>query len=94
MIRLTRGGPKVAAEIILRDGLWSARIDGQLQGEPSENPITAAGVIKVWTFGERTTESEVRYRESKAAHYRKHDPSHPLANPKQKIDLSKIKPIF
>lgn len=56
-LHLRRG--EVPAQIDFDDGLWCAWIDGRRVADPSPDPI-AAGVPRVFHFGERITEAEYR----------------------------------
>jgi len=94
LIRLIRGGVRVPAQIIFEDGKWSATIGGVLQGEPHADPVHAAKVLSIWWYGERIDKTEHDFQVSVIEHVKKHQPDHPAANPRQPIDLTKMKPLF
>jgi hypothetical protein len=94
LIRLVKGGPFVAARIWRDAGIWRAEIDGQVKEPGAADPIQAAGVLKVWHYGQHTTEAEYLYRKQLGEWARAHDPDSPAANPERPIRLTAQKPIF
>jgi hypothetical protein len=93
-IRLTKGGPEVGARISCVSGEWSATINGVMQQPPAADPVQAGGVFRIWEWGRSIAPEEYDYLLALAAWASKHDPSHPLANPSQPIDLATAKPAF
>lgn len=105
LIRLVKGGPKVAARIThkpARDPLtgetldrspwWAAEINGEPAGEPSIQPTDE--VLRIWHYGEPVTEDEYRYQLADAQWCAAHAPHEPKANPRRSVDLAAMAPLF
>ena len=90
LMKLSRGGPQVPAQIRKIDGLWSAVINGEAF-PPASDPAAAPRVFTIWHSAEEITEAEYRRRlaESKQA-----PPDHPLANPREAISTKTRVSLF
>jgi hypothetical protein len=98
-MRLVRGGPQVPARIYqpcpiefcwLSPWQWVDR-RYKLEAEIDGTPTT---VDSVWLYGRRSTMAEFEYLTHKARWARVHQPEHPAANPRAKIDLGKMKSVY
>ncbi len=105
-VRKVRGGPYVGARLIHapptdpetgetldRSPLWETWIDGVLVRDPSPDPV-AAGVYRVWDFGEEITEAEYQFLVDHRAWARTNAPDSPEANAGEPIDISKMKSLY
>lgn len=88
LVRLVKGGPRVAAEITHRRGLWGALVNGETCGAQHADWTRAAGVAAVW-LGERIDAAEYRRVLALAA-----QPGHPNATPRRPLDLAALPPLF
>jgi hypothetical protein len=86
-IRLVRKGPRIAAAIELRRGLWCAVINGAPQGW-HEDWARAPKVERVWT-GERITKTEYDALLALAGIQ-----GHPASTPTKPIDLGSLPPLY
>lgn len=105
-VRLVRGGPWVAAQIILaptpdpwvpdnpmdRPCYWSVVVNG----EPSKltEMVPDKDVWKVYEWGERIDRETYDLMLAQAEWDRKYDPASPLANPDKRVDLRSAPVIF
>lgn len=105
-IRLTRGGPFVAARILHQPGRdpidgtpldrsywWTAIIDGEPVAEPSTS-AEEAGVFRIWPVCWSIGEAEYDYLLANAKWAKAHAPHEPAANPRQAINLRNLDPVF
>lgn len=104
-LRLVKGGPMVGAELTYappndpetgepldRSYYWSARIDGE--HDPSPEPMPSERVMRVWLHGRRIDKAEYDYLTKDAEWARRFAPDDPRANPRQKVDIRVIRPLF
>lgn len=93
LIRLTRGGPWVGAQITHDDADgWRAMIDGIWSG-PSNDPWLVSGLETIHWYGRASTESEVKYRIGLKRWAEIHAPDAPAANPTKAVNLDKLIPF-
>lgn len=90
-LRLVKRGPWVAAELRWQDDRLVAYIDGERSAGPMGSwEMEPVDVITL--FGEAITAAEHHYLITLAAWARKHDPQHPLANPRKPVSLRLLRP--
>jgi hypothetical protein len=93
-IRLARGAPLVVCCIREvaepeEDVWWEG--DACLAAYILEEP---AAMERVWTWKrEEITAAEYRFVCALVAHCREHEPNEPLANPRRRVDLTRLPPI-
>lgn len=93
LLRLTRGGPRVAAEIIRHeDGTWSCMLDGVVSG-PASDPWSLPDLERIHWGGRESYASETAYRLAVARYEREHKPDSPQANPRRAIDVDRYIPF-
>jgi len=86
LLRLVKGGPRVAAEIVHHeDGTWSCMLDGVWSG-PAEDPWSLSDLERIHWGGRESYASETAYRLAMARFAREHKLDHPSANPRRPID--------
>lgn len=85
-VRLWFGPPIVERRKLDRAPRWQAVVDGALTDD----------VDSIWPFCARwpIDRREYRFRLRRAAWARRHAPLHPAANPRERIDLRNMPPIF
>lgn len=104
-VRLVKGGPHVAAritwapatdpvtgEMLDRSWFWTVTINE----EPVANPSTCpwlAGAERVF-LGERIDEAEYQFLLKVRSWAVRSAPDAPEANPRERIDLTKMRPLF
>lgn len=93
-LRLVRGGPKVAGQIVLQDGRWHAVINGERQGEPVADPLCSRAVMKLWHHARPIDEAAYRYLLAKKDWAEQHQPDHPAARPNRPIQLTAMRSLF
>ena len=94
-MKLVKGGPFVAAEIlVLPNGDWAAEINGKMQTPSNSDPAHAAGVFRIWTGGQRITDGEFNFLRALAEWARKNDPNHPLSAPHKAVKLGTSPSVF
>lgn len=93
-MRLVSKGPHVAAQISHQDGRWWADIDGVRQIPSHEDPMIAEGVTRIWESGERIHPDQYDHLLAMSAWAKEHDQTHPLADPKQPINVNRMKTPF
>jgi hypothetical protein len=76
-----------------RSWLWSVWINGALAYDPSPDPI-AAGCERVLPYGFPIDQAEYDYLIAAGDYARAYEPDSPAANPTEKIDINKAKPVF
>lgn len=86
-VRLVKGGPQVPARISRNGETWSTVIAGVLS--VATDPI-AAGADYIWHYGTRIGETEYREMLFTTAIA---SADHPARNPRQPIDISRLKPL-
>ena len=93
LLRLTRGGPWVAAEIMRHeDGTWSVMLDGVVQG-PSADPWALSAMEAVHWGGRESYASETAYRLAMKRFAVEHKPDHPAAHPRRAVDPDTLIPF-
>ena len=100
LMRLVRGGPQVPARIcrILPstdhpEGLWWAEVNGETYASHAD-PSSAPMVFRIWHGAEFSTAEEYQYRLKLKRWAETHQPDHPAAKPRAKIDRLKTPTIF
>lgn len=80
---------------------WRCEIDGKTDYVESERDVgyrcrVPLPIDRAWPFcaKEPIDRSEYLYLTTMASHAKAHDPSHPAAAPRERIDVSKMAPIF
>ena len=94
LLRLVKGGPLVAAQIIHEGGMWRAVIDGVPQLPGAADWTRAAGVERIWIGGTRCTAAEYAYRLNLKSWATTAAPSHPAAQPDKSIQLTRQPSIW
>ena len=103
-VRLVRGGPWVAAELIIAGGrlattedgcpvfapIWLAELPDLLVEATMEGEAFRHPLFRLLYFGVRIDETEYRHLLATAAWARKHSPRNPAANPTKPVDPSII----
>ena len=84
LVRLVKGGPRVAARIVEDFGQFSAEVDGRPCGKPHADPLKADGVMRIWLYG---VEIEREEYDSMLRRTDKPDPN-------KRVDLAAAKPVF
>ena len=92
LLKLVRGGPWVAAQIVHDEVGWRCMIDGVWEG-PVSDPWIMRSLEAVHWGGRETTEAEVKYRLALKQHAQTYEPSAPAANPKRAVNLDEIIPF-
>lgn len=92
-LRLCRGGPPVAAQIVRDDnGQWWAMVDDVWTG-PVEDPFTLEMIDQIHSYGQEASESEVRYRIDLKRWAVAYAPMHPAANPRRPVNSDVLLPF-
>jgi hypothetical protein len=92
-IRLVKKGwNKVPARIVSENGLWWAEIDGIPDGPKVADPLRSGAIMRVWEAGTKIEQGQYDYALALKAWALKNAPTHPAANPRQPIDLTKLDP--
>ena len=84
LIRLCKGGPKIPARITRDFSLWSASIMGASCGASHEDPLKAAGISRIWSYGEMIDLAEYQSRLARP----------PQVDPKMPVDLSSLPALY
>lgn len=93
LLKLVRGGPWVAAEIVRDDAeYWWVMIDGAWQG-PALDPWALPAMETVHWYGRETTAEDVQFRIGLARWAAIYRPDHAAANPRKAIDLDTLTPF-
>lgn len=101
--RLVRGGPPVAAEIRVADGIITVLVNGEPTGTlacdqlestiidaVSEGEAFRHPVLSVAWFGKPIDEAEYRHLLRDARWASANNPKHPMANPDKRVDMGKL----
>src|SRR5262245_39905323 len=98
-VRIWWGEPIFDGEAQDRSHRWNIEVDGEtdrIERDDDGKPIgrVLLDVDEYWPFccGSPITESEYRFLLRRVAWARKHDPQHPVANPRRPIDVRTMKP--
>jgi hypothetical protein len=91
-LRLVRGGWAVPCRIAHDEpsGLWSCTIDGVTM---THADAVAAGVFKVWIYGQEVEEWVVRDLEALKVWARTYQPDHPCLHPRRRMDPNLLAPV-
>lgn len=79
---------------------WRCEIDGATdrveKGDDGYRCRVPLEIERAWPFcaKEPIAEAEYRYLLAMASHAKAHDPMHPAAAPRERIDVSRLAPIF
>lgn len=93
LLRLVKGGPWVAAQIVQHeDGTWSAMLDGVETG-PAADPWSLPDLERIHWGGRESNPSETAYRLALKRFAVEQSPSHPAANPRRAIDPDQFIPF-
>lgn len=105
-IRLVRGGPRVpckvwygrpsdpeTSELLDRSPRWHCEANGALLDDPFQ-VVHLIGDQPPIVKGEEINEEEYKYMLEVKDWAVQHAPDEPEANPRRKVDLGKIKPVF
>jgi hypothetical protein len=94
-IRLTKGGPWVGARIVRHDdGRWQAVVNGDPEDEGHVDPARASRVLGIWNHGVKISEDDYHILIGKVAWAMANAPDAPEANPLEKIDLNRLRPLW
>lgn len=99
-VRIWHGAPVIDGEELDRSHDWRAEIDGRTdmieKDDAGYRCTVALPVDKAWPWcaKEPIKDGEYRYLKALAEHARKHDPSHPAANPRKPVDLASMPGAF
>jgi hypothetical protein len=94
MLRLVRKGQRVPARIILENGWWRAEINGVEEGPRVEDPLASRSIVRIWESGQMVSQEVFDHALALKAWAEKNDPTHPAANPRQPVDLTKMQPVW
>lgn len=102
-LRLVRRGWRIGVQLFREDGLFWAEANGDPPTEPinlarlhTEMQEWLMGesaremVLRLWLYGEPTTEADYRWRVEMRRWAEIHDPTHPAANPMRPVDTAKM----
>lgn len=92
LLRLVKGGPRVAAQIVHDEDGWMVMIDGKWSG-PSRDPWLLPDLERIHWGGRETTPDEAAYRLAIKRYAETYTPDAPAANPKRPIDRDSVLPI-
>lgn len=92
-LKLVKKGVEVGARILYSEGLWEARINGNLVGELGEDPELLSEVQKIWLFGRKIDVAEYAFLLARYTHAKAHTPGHPFANPDKPVSRRALPPI-
>lgn len=89
-LRLCRGGPPVAAEIVRDDeGHWWAMVDDVWQG-PATDPFALEILDQIHAYGQEATREEISYRIELKRWAMQYKPDHPAANPRRPVNVDSL----
>ena len=100
-VRIWFGLPIVDGDELDRSLRWCVEIDGKTDKvvkdpESGERCTVPLEPTAVWPFcaKEPITSAEYRYLLAMSKHAKAHNPMHPAAAPREKIDVGRMAPIF
>jgi hypothetical protein len=88
-MKLVKGGWPVPCRIVCERGLFWAVVDG-IEHTSHPDPILAPWVSRVWEGGQRTTETDYRWRLLMRTWAGQYHPRHPCLTPERAISMMDV----
>jgi hypothetical protein len=89
-VKLVKNGPRCAAKVEYRDGLWYSTLNGEPCGDPVDDENAAGGFIQGWRSVLHVAEEEYNYLLARYLHAKQFEPESPFANPDKAIRLTAL----